>query len=345
MFIRIIILIVSVFSFSLFSPAQTLVSSFRSDDGLWGYMTIDEEVIIPAKYLAAKPFSTKGIALVKDKKTKEYLYIDVKGNKIELNCNPVTLKPFHHDRAIVVIGDNFGAINLSGELVIENIYSKMDHFYDNRSFARDQENNLILLDANGNSIDISQHNSTNYKDFHEGLAAVKIGDSWGYIDVDGNLVIEPQYPGVGNFSAGLAWARVEEEKIGYINKKGEMVIEPVYIKCHNFDEKSGMAKVMTGDDWFYIDKTGGKLLTNADRFFDYSHGYVRADTKDAPGLFGYKDKDGSWIIEPQYETCGDFYNGYARIRVNKKWGVIDKSNQIIIEPKYDRLEDFILIEE
>jgi len=40
-------------------------------------------------------------------------------------------------------------------------------------------------------------------DFSESLAAVKIGDKWGYIDTTGKLVIQPQYDMVNGFSEEL----------------------------------------------------------------------------------------------------------------------------------------------
>lgn len=118
MITRILISIFAVLAFSSSSSAQTLVSNFKSDNGLWGYMTIDEEIIIPAIYSAAKAFSSNGIALVKDSKTKKYIYIDLKGNKIELDHNPTNLKNFNSDRAVVIKDKKHGAINSAGELVI-----------------------------------------------------------------------------------------------------------------------------------------------------------------------------------------------------------------------------------
>ena len=41
------------------------------------------------------------------------------------------------------------------------------------------------------------------RDFSEGYAAVKVGDQWGFIDINGDLVIEAKYEGTGAFSEGL----------------------------------------------------------------------------------------------------------------------------------------------
>lgn len=52
------------------------------------------------------------------------------------------------------------------------------------------------------------------RDFHEGLSATKIGGEWGYIDVNGDWVILPQFSWCTDFSYSLAY--VEGETTGLI---------------------------------------------------------------------------------------------------------------------------------
>ncbi|HEF3474383.1 TPA: WG repeat-containing protein, partial [Campylobacter coli] len=57
--------------------------------------------------------------------------------------------------------------------------------------------------------------------------AVELNGKWGFIDKNGEFVIEPKFDGVGNFSEGLA--RVElNGKYGFIDKSGKIVIEPKF---------------------------------------------------------------------------------------------------------------------
>jgi len=42
------------------------------------------------------------------------------------------------------------------------------------------------------------------EDFLEGLSPARSGDNWGFIDTQGNWVIQPKYWRVGTFSEGLA---------------------------------------------------------------------------------------------------------------------------------------------
>ena len=59
------------------------------------------------------------------------------------------------------------------------------------------------------------------------------------------------------------------------------------------------------------------------------------------GKWGYINKAGEMMIEPQYLFASDFFNGLALIAVSsKKWGYINKNGQEIIKPQYDQGNDF-----
>src|SRR5262249_43054146 len=55
-----------------------------------------------------------------------------------------------------------------------------------------------------------------FRNFSEGLCAVRIGNKWGYIDKTGKVVISPQFDSAGIFSEGLACVR-KGRKVGYID--------------------------------------------------------------------------------------------------------------------------------
>jgi len=59
----------------------------------------------------------------------------------------------------------------------------------------------------------------------EGMAAVKAGRKWGFVDKAGKMVIPAQYDNVLSFSNGLAEVSVGK-KWGYIDNTGKYVWEP-----------------------------------------------------------------------------------------------------------------------
>ena len=56
--------------------------------------------------------------------------------------------------------------------------------------------------------------------------------------------------------------------------------------------------------------------------------------------YGFIDKSGKVVIEPQFDDAGGFSEGLARVEKDGKWGFIDKSGKVVIEPQFDEVGDF-----
>jgi hypothetical protein len=63
-------------------------------------------------------------------------------------------------------------------------------------------------------------------------------------------------------------------------------------------------------------------------------------TKGEEVKWGYADRDGTVIIDPQFDYCRPFREDRAAIQISKKWGFVDRSGSIVIEPKYYYAQDF-----
>jgi hypothetical protein len=56
--------------------------------------------------------------------------------------------------------------------------------------------------------------------------------------------------------------------------------------------------------------------------------------------WGYIDKTGKVVIEPQFTEARDFNQGIARIKTGSRWGYIDDTGKIVIKPHFERARDF-----
>jgi hypothetical protein len=82
-------------------------------------------------------------------------------------------------------------------------------------------------------------------EFSEGLAAVRGDRKWGFIDAKGKMVIAPQFDEIRDFSEGLATVRIGKRS-GFINKKGAWAFEATaqfLIETHSSIFREGLAKV------------------------------------------------------------------------------------------------------
>lgn len=89
--------------------------------------------------------------------------------------------------------------------------------------------------------------------FSAGLASVKTGGKWGFIDKAGKTVLEPAYDFAGKFSEGLCRV-VKAGKHGYIDTKGKIVVEPKFDASWDFSK--GLARIVVDGKEGYIDRTG-----------------------------------------------------------------------------------------
>lgn len=93
--------------------------------------------------------------------------------------------------------------------------------------------------------------------FSNGNAPVEIDGKWGLIDKTGKFVIEPKYDDITTFAEGLAIVDLQG-KSGYINRQGEIVIPIVYEQASVF--RNGVALVsLDGKSFYYIDNQGKKI--------------------------------------------------------------------------------------
>ncbi len=57
-------------------------------------------------------------------------------------------------------------------------------------------------------------------------------------------------------------------------------------------------------------------------------------------VWGYIDREGVMVIEPQFDDAWDFHEGLAVIKIDWARGYIDRSGRIVIEPQFQKAEDF-----
>lgn len=57
-------------------------------------------------------------------------------------------------------------------------------------------------------------------------------------------------------------------------------------------------------------------------------------------LFGYINKSGEYVIQPQFEKADSFSGKMAPAMKDKKWGFINTSGEWVIQPEYDRVKAF-----
>ena len=164
--------------------------------------------------------------------------------------------------------------------------------------------------------------------FSEGMAAVKKGNKWGYINNKGEEIIPCEYTSAQKFSEGLAPVG-KNDSVGFINSQGKIVIPFDFKFAMPFSE--GLAAVYKDDHWGFIDSKGQEIIpfayTSASQFCDGLSLVMKEETPI------YIDKQGKQAFPiPVEEPCGAgvFSNGRAFIAKDyENFAVIDTKGEIV----------------
>lgn len=132
-------------------------------------------------------------------------------------------------------------------------------------------------------------------------------DMVGYIDSTGKVIIKPIFHNAGEFSEGVAAARLNGT-YGYINMSGEFVIPPQYDYAEPFIDS--IAKVYINGIPFYINHKGEKLFDcNFSKITNFKENRARVETES--GKVGAINKNGNLIIDTIYKYISEFNEGSA----------------------------------
>jgi hypothetical protein len=167
------------------------------------------------------------------------------------------------------------------------------------------------------------------RDFSEGLAAVKSGDLWGYIDHTGRAAIPftHRVPEVGPFAGGFAFAGNV-----FIDVEGNIAFEG-----QSFDQAApfseGLAAVQSYGQWGYIDPTGKYVIPPSyEGAGNFSGGLAPVKRN---GLWGFIDTRGRLMIGPRYLRAEAFSGNLAAVEFEGRVGYIDRSGRFVVQPRYD----------
>src|SRR5438270_2727386 len=128
-------------------------------------------------------------------------------------------------------------------------------------------------------------------------------------------------------------------KVGYINLAGQVVVDPIFNDGTRFYE--GLAAVKVKSLWGVINTRGDFViqptLWNWCRFHE-----GLASLASRNGKYGVIDPAGNSVVEPKYDYVGPFSGGLALVKVGEwekaRYGFIDRIGARVIPPKFHGAE-------
>lgn len=207
---------------------------------------------------------------------------------------------FSEGYAKVKVDGKSGFINHQGQLVIKPVFDFATDFQGGYSHVK-RGGKKSLIDTQGNVVKgkpfLTQGHYQYSPLIHFWVSEDGKTAKWGYKDVAGNVVINPQYDTAYTFSEGVARVGIggahPNTKWGFIDTLGQIIIEPQYQVVGDF--KEGMAKATLNGRHFFINKEGEKMGDKDFRFvFDFSEGLAAVNTQDGVQGFINTVANGEW---------------------------------------------------
>jgi len=161
----------------------------------------------------------------------------------------------------------------------------------------------------------------------------------GFINKEGNWVIQPLYDDLGNFDDQDYCSAQLNEKWGFINRQGNWVIQPIFDSFYSFDDKE-YCKTQLNEKWGFINRQGNWViqpLFDSLTSFDLS-GFCGAQLNEK---WGFLNEEGNWVIHPLFDSLTSFeLSGLCGAQLNDKWGFINKQGNWVIQPIFDTIGKF-----
>lgn len=277
------------------------------ENGRWGFVDTSGEIIVQPTYDEARPFAD-GVAAVKNGGIWGFIStsgaIETPLEFSEIGRREGRLFPARKDddpwrtmRAAVGLGaapykstewGNGAIFNVSLRQSNRRVQATRVYGFSEGATVAVFDEGEALMNALGRALSSDQNPF--YKSIRrrsEGLAAAtRNGETWGYIQENGNFWHNGAFTGAREFTQGVAPVR-QNGKWGYLNKKGQLALKPRYDRAYSFHE--GYAPMRNGEKRGFLKLENGQITE---------------------------------FVSPRYEDVFRFQEGLAPIKIGGLWGFL-----------------------
>ena len=311
----------------------------------WGYINARGKFILPPIYDHATDFGDNGLAVVG--LINKSGIIDEKGYFI-VKPKYDTIEPFSEGRAVVNDREGCKIIDESGKEITEKAYSFISPEYKEgriETAETDVHGNYLYgyLNKRGKVVISTIYESTS--EFTEGRAVIKTkGGPYQLIDLTGKVLQTYPYAWVGNYGQGLlSFKKSNDGPFGYIDVQGNIVIDPKFTTAERFMDGRAIVSLEVKKQGLYglIDQNGNfimkphynQILNIGEKRFAVGK---EIDPKQAcmRSIFALADHLGHVLTGFIFHEIGYFQDGLASVSDDQHTYFIDKQGNRITHLPY-----------
>jgi len=263
----------------------------------------------------------------------------------------------------------WGYIDTSGREIVAPHYRSAFHFHEGRARVRAFDLPERYISVTGKVISSSDWEAVG--DFSGGLAVVKSGSHFGYIDTSGNLVIQPIFSRAWKFDHQRAVVE-DKEKQGMIDLNGKYILQAEYDQLTFFGannlvlgrkendaflfdldgklrdrihnaiayETDGVLVSVRIDGAIFLYEIAGKKYLPVDDFTQIICLHDQNWTVKRDSLYFLVHNDGKALSTIGYNQLNKFVDGIAAYYRDGYWGYVDTSGIELTKPVFGLAWDY-----
>ncbi len=239
----------------------------------------------------------------------EWGFIDTKGNVV-VDFKYDEVRSYSSGMAIFYKGDKAGILNYDGKEILKPTFSDISDFDGDFAYF------VIRNEVDG-----------------------AISESYGFINKNGQVIIEPIYKYVKYINSGISAVKNKNSSKYFLLKidTNEKITEEIFDDIDEFSDERGIFVIQNKKG---VLDTNGRIIVEAmyDDIKRYKDGYaiVKKDN-----FYGLIDIYGAIVLDLEYEDLSGLEKNYIVFKKNGKYGLLRlDTKSIIIEPAFDLLSAF-----
>ena len=250
-------------------------------------------------------------------------------------------QPFLGGYALVKINDTYGYIKESGDFLLAPVYTGASAMMGSNAAVNDGEEWHII-----NSAGFKVARTSKPVDYMGiligGKIPVAVDGKYAYVTSALTIPDNLPYDYASNFKNGVAAVK-KGDKWALINTNEEQLTDYIFedIILDDYDTCSSEGVIFAKKDgkYYMVNTQGGKI---SDQGFDDAKSFAGSGPAAVciSGKWGFADKTGKIVIEPQYEGANSFNIGLGAVCVDGAWGYINSSGTVRIDCQFEDCQPF-----
>ena len=285
-----------------------------------------------------------------------------------VNCQDITVIPCLYNSIYIeqesgIIITNFGCMNTSGEhvvyvnddnLLLNSKYRRIDEFINGVAIVDmviDKKLKYGLVNTQGEEILPPIYSSM--KRLSNGMFKCILNGRVGLLSKHGRYIMPNQFLSIGEYENGLSLVVISVDgtytkdslrEYGYMDLDGNIVLSA----CSYISKQSdGISVICRYGKWgFYaIEQLTTTLVKNVsflgllyNDLAKVNFGGTFTNNKVIGGKWGFVNRNGEIVINPEYDYVFNFSEGIAAVSLRGKLGFIDMTGTFIVPCEYNKVE-------